>query len=379
MSDYDSEADTKAQESLSNPDVVTKYKVAAKIVNEAIATVVAAARPGAKVVELCDLGDKFIADAVAKEFKGKDIEKGVAVPTCISINNCVGHFSPTADNPTEVKEGGLVKIDLGAHIDGYIVQSAHTVLVQPDPVAPATGRSADALAAAAACFDAAARLMRPGHRASEVPPVLAKIAEAYGVQLVEGVLSHQLTRFIIDGSKAVLNRPGADQKVNDFEFEEGEVYAIDIVVSTGEGKPKVFDEKETTVYKRALDVQYQLKLKASREVYSEVLKKHSTSMFTLRSLGAERSRFGLVECVTHGLLHPYPVMWEKAGDLVAQVKGTVLLMPNGSDRVTTAPHQAVQSDKSIEDEDVKALLATSLKSKKKMKKKAGKEGSPTEN
>jgi hypothetical protein len=83
---------------------------------------------------------------------------------------------------------------------------------------------------------------------------------------------------------------------------------------------RVLDEKETTVYKRALEVQYQLKLKASREVYSEVLKKHSTSMFTLRSLGAERSRFGLVECVTHGLLHPYPVMWEKAGELVAQVR-----------------------------------------------------------
>lgn len=376
MSDYDSDADTKAQqESLSNPDVVTKYKAAAKIVNEAIATVVAAARPGAKVVELCDLGDKFITDAVAKEFKGKDIEKGVAVPTCVSINNCVGHFSPTSDNLAEIKEWDLVKIDLGAHIDGYIVQSAQTVLVQPDPAAPATGRSADALAAAAACFDAAARLMRPGHRASEVPPMLVKIADAYGVQLVEGVLSHQMTRFIMDGSKAVLNRPGADQKVEDSEFEEGEVYAIDIVVSTGEGKPKVLDEKETTVYKRALEVQYQLKLKASREVYSEVLKKHSTSMFTLRSLGAERSRFGLVECVTHGLLHPYPVMWEKAGELVAQVKGTVLLLPNGSDRVTTAMQQAVQTDKSIEDEGVKALLATSLKSKK--KKKAGKEGTPT--
>lgn len=39
------------------------------------------------------------------------------------------------------------------------------------------------------------------------------------------------------------------------------MYAIDIVVSSGEGKPKVLDEKETTVYKRALDVQYQLKMK----------------------------------------------------------------------------------------------------------------------
>jgi len=39
------------------------------------------------------------------------------------------------------------------------------------------------------------------------------------------------------------------------------VYAIDIVVSTGEGKAKVLDEKQTTVYKRALDSNYSLKLK----------------------------------------------------------------------------------------------------------------------
>lgn len=32
----------------------------------------------------------------------------------------------------------------------------------------------------------------------------------------------------------------------------------------GEGKPKVVDDRETTVYKRALDVGYQLKMKASR-------------------------------------------------------------------------------------------------------------------
>jgi hypothetical protein len=30
-------------------------------------------------------------------------------------------------------------------------------------------------------------------------------------------------------------------------------------------------------------------------------------------------RLGLVECLGHSLLHPYPVLHEKQGDLVAQV------------------------------------------------------------
>ena len=82
-------------------------------------------------------------------------------------------------------------------------------------------------------------------------------------------------------------------------------------MSTGEGKAKVLDEKETTVYKRALDQEYKLKLKASRGIFSEINKKYPTMPFTVRSLDSKQSRLGLVECLNHGLLHPYPVLHEK--------------------------------------------------------------------
>lgn len=278
-----------------------------------------------------------------------------------------------------IKDGDVVKIDLGAHIDGYTAQSAHTIVVNGDSSAPVTGRAADVIAAANACYEASARLIRPGKKVSDVAPVLAKIAEAYGCNLVEGVMSHQMSRFIIDAGKVVLNRLEPDQRVEDEEFQEGEVYAIDIIMSTGDGKPKMHDERETTVYKRALDVQYQLKIKASREFFGEVSKKYPTMLFSLRGLdgGASgRTRLGLADCLAHGLLQAYPVTYEKPEDLVAQFKGTFLLMPNGSDRITSAPLQPVQSDKSIEDEEIKSLLSTSLKKKK--GKKAAKEAAKAE-
>lgn len=61
--------------------------------------------------------------------------------------------------------------------------------------------------------------------------------------------------------------------------------------------------------------------------------------------------------------------------MVAQFKATVLLMPNGSDRITAAPLQKVESDKKIESEELKKLLASSIKSKKKNKPKKKKAGS----
>eukprot|EP00889_Picochlorum_renovo_P000858 jgi/Picre1/27888/NNA_000851.t1 len=306
MSDYEYDQES-LDEGLDNPDVVTKYKAAAKIVNNAIAAVVEKCKAGAKVVDLCDAGDSFVTEHVAKEFKGKDIEKGISVPTCISVNHC----------------------------------AAHTVVVQSGD-APITGRAADVMQATSMCYEAAARLIKPGKKVADVAPVLAKIAEAYGCNHIEGVMSNQMSRFIIDAGKVVLNRPQPDQRVEDEEFEEGEVYSIDMIVSTGDGKPKMADEKETTVFKRALETQYQLKIKASRELFAEINKKYPTMLFSLRGID---------------------VTYEKE-DLVAQVKGTFLLMPNGSDRLNQFPQQTVQSDKSVDDEEIKALLSTSLKKKK---------------
>ena len=81
----------------------------------------------------------------------------------------------------------------------------------------------------------------------QVAPALQKVVESFDCSLVEGVFSHELKQFIIDGNKCVLNRPSPEAKVAEDTFEENEVYAIDIVVSTGDGKTRIVDEKETTV------------------------------------------------------------------------------------------------------------------------------------
>ncbi len=123
--------------------------------------------------------------------------------------------------------------------------------------------------------------------------------------------------------------------------------------------------EQNQIYKRALDVEYSLKMKASRAVFSEVSKRFSTMPFALRALATPGARLGVIECVNHYLLQAYPVLHERAGERVAQLKTTVLLMPNGSDRITGAPLQAHETEKKVEDELVKKLLATSLKPKKK--------------
>ena len=57
----------------------------------------------------------------------------------------------------------MVKIDLGAHIDGFIAVVAHTVVVGSSKDNKVKGRAADAIMAAHLASEAALRLVKPGN------------------------------------------------------------------------------------------------------------------------------------------------------------------------------------------------------------------------
>ncbi|KAF6170388.1 hypothetical protein GIB67_014318 [Kingdonia uniflora] len=372
-----SDDDTKEEKELdlSSPEVVTKYKSAAEIVNKALQLVLSECKPGVKIVDICEKGDSYIKEQTGNMYKNvkRKIERGVAFPTCVSINNTICHFSPLASDESVLEAGDILKIDMGCHIDGFIAVVAHTHVLQDGPV---TGRAADVIAAANTAAEVALRLVRPGKKNKDVSEAVQKVAAAYDCKIVEGVLSHQLKQFVIDGNKVVLSVSNPETRVDDAEFEENEVYAIDIVTTTGDGKPRLLDERQTTIYKRAVDKNYNLKMKASRFIFNEINQNFPIMPFTARALEEKRARLGLVECVNHELLQPYPVLHEKSGDLVAHIKFTVLLMPNGSDRITSHSLQDLQPTKGIDSEpEIKAWLALATKKKKGGgKKKKGKKG-----
>lgn len=65
-----------------------------------------------------------------------------------------------------------------------------------------------------------------------------KIAESYKCKPIEGMLSHQLEQNRIDGEKTIIQNPNEAQR-KEYEkctFELHEVYAVDVLVSTGEGQ-----------------------------------------------------------------------------------------------------------------------------------------------
>jgi len=299
--------------------------------------------------------------------------KGIAFPTCVSLNNCAGHFSPLPEDPVvNLKEGDLVKIDLGVHIDGYISQCAHTTLLGISPeTGPITGKAADAICAAYFAAECALRLLRPGGTNTEITNIIKKVADIFHVSPVEGVISHELKRNLVDGNNVIINKTDIDQNVEEFKFEVFQVYAMDLVMSTGEGKTREL-ENRITVFKRAIDRNYQLKLQAARAIFNEINVKAPVLPFTMRCLDEKKRRMGIVEMVKHDLLDCYPVLWEKDGEFVVQFKFTALLLQSGTLRLNSFPLPHVTSQYSIDtDPDVQAVMSMSMKRKKKKKKATG--------
>uniref|UniRef100_A0A2I3TRF8 Peptidase M24 domain-containing protein n=1 Tax=Pan troglodytes TaxID=9598 RepID=A0A2I3TRF8_PANTR len=337
--------DQQQEQTIAKDLVVTKYEMCEgdHIANRVLRSLVEESSSGVSVLSLCEKGDAMIMEETGKIFKKeKEMKKGIAFPTSISVNN----------SDYILKEGDLVKIDLGVHVDGFIANVAHTFVVDVAQGPQVTGRK-DVIKAAQLCVEAALCLVKPGNQNTQVREAWSKVAHSFNCMPIEGMLSHQLKQHVIDGEKNIIQNP-TDQQKKDHEKAEFE--------------------------KRDSSKQYGLKRKTSRAFFSEVERHFDAMPFTLRAFEDEKKApMDVVECTKHRLLQPFNVLYEKEGEFVAQFKFTILLMPNGPMQKTSGPFEPdlYRSEMEVQDAELKALLRSSAsretqKNKIKEKKKASK-------
>lgn len=236
------------------------------------------------------------------------------------------------------------------------------------------GPLADVMRAGEVASEVVQKMLKPGVKNTEVTKAVLKVAEDFGVTPVLGVHSHRMKRFILEGNEVIPMFTDPETRTEEFEFALNEVYGVDVMFTTGDGKAREHDAR-TTVFKRAVDQNYRLKMKASRYVLTEVNKRFPTMPFCLRALSDQKAaRMGVLECVKHELLQPYPVMYEREGTHTVHLKFTALLLPSGTTRATGFPVEEGRfvSDKTPSEETA-AVLATSAKRNKKKKKKKAKQ------
>ncbi|GAB0131965.1 hypothetical protein EsDP_00000417 [Epichloe bromicola] len=396
--------------SLNNPDTLTKYKTAGQISEKVLAEVAKLCVPGAKIVEVCQKGDKILEEEVAKVYRGKKVTKGFSHPTTISPASYVTPYTPLTSDESEaaleIQPDEPIKIQLGAQIDGFGAIVCDTVLARADDKKDGTitGRSADLLLANYYANELLLRLMVPpgllaqgtdeekAKTASQKPPsqakmtsLLQKVCESYECNLVESTTSWLFDRNEIESTKKIVLAPQEGGK-GDGVPAISEVWGVEMGVSLGSGKCKNLDGR-ATLHRRTAQT-YGLKRPTSRKILSEVQKKFGTFPFSLRQLEDERdAKSGVVECVRGNVFRQYELAGDKDNSPVARLLTTIAITKNGITKLAGAPAldlSKVESDKKITDEEILKLLEqplsrnTGKKSKSKKKKKPAKKAAAAE-
>jgi methionyl aminopeptidase len=187
-------------------------------------------------VSLCTEGALLL--DIAERIEGHMRSRGAppAFPTCLSIDHVAAHYSPVHDDRLALKRGNVVKLDLGAQVDGYIADTAVSVEI-------GTRNWTDLIKASEVALDTAIEVCRPKTPTRLIGAAIERAIESYGFKPISNLTGHTIERYHLHAGKSVPNVGG----VGDDVIEAGDTLAIEPFSTNGAGK--VEGKKSGNIYR----------------------------------------------------------------------------------------------------------------------------------
>lgn len=275
---------------------------------------------------------------IAEQIENKIIELDgkPAFPTNLSINDIAAHYTPSHDD--ETKANGLLKIDFGVHINGYIADTAFSVdLENSEENQKLIKASQEALNNSIKLIKATSEktdnnFSSGGVRGGEENPdslgslTLAEVGaeiqqtiESHGFSPIINLSGHSMEQYDLHAGITIPN-------INDnreIELEQG-LYAIEPFATSGNGK--VYDGKPSGIY--SLQEAKNVRSPIAREILKLIDEEYQTlpfcSRWVVKKLGT-KALFGLKQLEQQGILHQYPQLVEVSHKPVSQAENTILI------------------------------------------------------
>lgn len=232
----------------------------------------------------------------------------------LAVNEVAAHYCPEDDDQSASKEGQLIKVDIGVHINGYIADTAATVEVG------SSKQYQDYIKAAQNAVRAAMKLARPGTPLFQLGEAQISEAEALGFTTVKNLSGHTLDRYKVHGGTSIPAYNTKDKR----KLQEDEVIAIEPFVTNGTGMVK--EKGLPTIFM----VEQQ---RSSRSLYGkrilEQVKSQNGLPFTTRwltkTLGKTPTLLGLRQLQQEGIIQAYPPLVEVSNGMVAQFENSMIV------------------------------------------------------
>jgi len=277
-----------------NEEAIKKQKEALekmRIVLEYAKTLI---KPNVKILEIAEAIEKKILEVGAKP----------AFPVNIGINEIAAHYTPSIDDQTVLKEGDMVKVDIGLHIDGYISDSAFTIFI---------GKSSHPMIEAAKkAVEEARKILRENVKIREISEVMENVVSSFGFNVIRNLTGHFLDRYVVHG----ISIPNVKNEIN-IPIPKGQAIAIEVFVTNGSGWVKESSEVQIFQFKEDKGC----RIREGKRILEMAIKDFEGLPFAkrwLKDIPKAKLDLAIKDLMERGCLIDYPVLKEESNSLVAQ-------------------------------------------------------------
>lgn len=286
-------------------------------------------RIGAKVREesrkLINIGEGVL--DIAETIEGMIEEEGCtpAFPANVSINEIAAHYTPETGDEKVIGENDVVKIDMGAELNGALSDTAYTVDL--------SGKYGKLVEASEKALENAIKKVKAGVTVGEIGTVVEETIKGYGFRPIANLTGHRIATGMLHTGVDVPSIKTDDP----YEMQAGEIFAIEPFATDGKGF--VSDMEQVEIF--SLYMPGRLRMRESRRLLNHIMSNYGMLPFAERWLAKEfKSRLllknALKEMLRMQVIKGYPVLKEAGGGMVSQKEHTLLVEEDGATVLTQA-------------------------------------------
>ncbi len=250
---------------------------------------------------------------IAEKIEAKILELGgiPAFPCNLSINEIAAHYTPGHDD--EKVAHGLLKIDIGVHLDGWIADTAFSLDLENSE------ENKKLIQAAEDAVKAGIKTIKNSVGLNEIGGAIEKAIELHGFAPIINLSGHSIERYELHSGLTI---PNIDDKRN-IKVEKG-LYAIEPFATAGNGK--VYDGPDSGIYE--LINERNVRSPIAREILGFIIEEYKTLPFCSRWLVKKfgtKALLGLKHLEANGNLHHFAQLIETSKKKVSQAEQTALV------------------------------------------------------
>jgi methionyl aminopeptidase len=249
---------------------------------------------------------------IARDIHKKIEELGAspAFPVNLSIDDVAAHYHPTIDD--ETKATGLLKIDMGIHINGFIADTALSIDLTSD------NKYKDLIQASENALNDALKILEKNPSFNDIGQAIQNAIEKKGFSPIINLSGHSLSQYNIHAGNTIPNFANN----NNNKLDEG-AFAIEPFATSGEGK--IYEGPSGNIF--AITNPKTPRSPTARKILEYVSEKYKTLPFSLREMQEKFggfARLALKELEQIGCIHNFSQLIEKSHKPVSQAEHTFI-------------------------------------------------------